>query len=111
MRTSWLRGAAVLAALALYGCGSQPPPPEASDETRLAENVDFNVADWLGKPRSELAEKGDDKAEYLRLNVDADRGSRDAVELLPDLRPALTPPVFRGAKFSKKLGVSLPPYL
>ena len=111
MRMHWLRGCVVLAALVFFGCGRTTPEPEASDETRLAESIDVNIGDWLDKPRSELAELVDDKTDYLRQHLEAQRANKDSVELLPDLHPPYTPPIFRSAKYSKKLGVSLPTYL
>jgi len=110
MRMHWLYGVVVATALGLVGCGDPPPPPEVSDEARLAESIDDNIAEWLDKPRAELAGLCDDKVQYLHDHVTADRTNKDA-ELLPDLKPPVAPPVFHTARFSKKLGVSLPPYL
>jgi hypothetical protein len=113
IRMHWLRGGVVLAALGFVGCGggSEPPPPEASDQPRLAESIDVNIADWLDKPRVELAEKCEDKTKFLHDHLIADRSTKDTAELLPDLKPAVTTPVFRTAAFSKARGVSVPPYL
>jgi hypothetical protein len=112
MRTHWLRGCVVLAALVFFGC-SKAPEPEVVDETRLPESIEVNIGSWLDKPRAELAEMVEDKTEYLRQHLQDQRSSisKDTVEMLPDLRPPVTPPIFRSVKFSKKLGISLPPYL
>jgi hypothetical protein len=106
----WLRGVVVAAALGFLGCGNPPAPEDVSDEDRLAPSIDTNIAAWLDKPRADLADDCDLKTRYLRDHVTADRANKDA-ELLPDLKPPVAPPVFREAKFSKKRGVSLPPYL
>jgi hypothetical protein len=103
-------GVALVAALALLGCGTPPPPVVVSNETRLAE-TDINLAQLLDQPRTELAEIVETKTGELRLRVDQERTTKALVELLPDLKPALSPPLFRSVKFSKKLGVSLPSYL
>jgi hypothetical protein len=106
----YLRGAVVVAALGFFGCGTTPSPDKHSDGTRLAESIDVNIAAWLEKPRAELAELCDDKVDYLHKHVESDRANKES-ELLPDLKPPVAPPVFCTAKYSKKLGVSLPPYL
>src|SRR5262245_1137563 len=110
MRKHWLRGSIVLAALGLFGCGSSPDP-DVSDDTRLATSVDYNVGDWLDRSRADLADDARIKSDALDATQKAHRTNKEPAELLPDLRPALSPPVFRTAAYSKKLGFSLPPYV
>ncbi len=54
----------------------------------------------------------DDRTEAVKQGLIDTRTSNGAlVELLPDLKPALSPPIFRDLKYSKKFDVSLPTYL
>ncbi len=112
MRMHWLRGGVVLSAvLALVGCGGDPPPVETSNDTRLAESIDINIADWLDKPRADLAGMVNDRTDNIRKTLAEQRGPAGVDELLPDLKPSLSPPVFRNVKFSTKLNITLPSYL
>jgi hypothetical protein len=61
----WLRGLAVVAALALVGCGrGKVAQPEVAEDTqtRLPDKVDVNLADWLARPRPELAKMAEEAA-------------------------------------------------
>ncbi len=114
MRTHWLRGAALLAALAVTACGrgkiAAPDVAPEDTETRLGDKLDVSVADWLKRPRPELAKLADERAETITKQLEHARSNPDSVELLPNLLPPFTVPVFQQAKFSPKVGVSLPPY-
>jgi hypothetical protein len=108
-----LRSGAFLLAWGVLGCGSTPPVvvDDGEDDTRLAGQIDVSVADWLGKPREELAKMVKDRLETVRLEQDFARSNPASVDLLPDLKPFISLPVFQEAAYSKKAGVSLPPYL
>ena len=119
MKMHLLRGCLLLAALGLTGCGGSPtdvvPDPNAAapDEppARLGDQTDFRVADWLQKPRPELAQlvaEWSDTVQKQRLHALENPLS---VDLLPGLQPPATMPVFREAAYSEKAGFSLPPYV
>src|SRR5207249_2477260 len=66
---------------------------------------------WLSKPRSELAQEAEELAETIQLQEKNHRENNKPYALLPDLSLSLAVPVFRQAKYSPALKVSLPPYL
>jgi hypothetical protein len=116
MRTHWLRGCLLVAAAGLAGCGSRPavsPPDEkpADTTTHLGDKADVALADWLKLARPELAEKVKEWTFTVTKQQEHARQNPDSVELLAQLRPAVTPPVFAQAKFSARAGFSWPPYL
>jgi hypothetical protein len=108
----WLRGCVLLALVGLVGCSRATPDAAPEDtETRLGEKIDVSVADWLKLPRAELAQKAEEAAVTLAKQQEFARTNEHAVELLPQLHPPASVPVFQEAKFSAAPGVSLPPYL
>jgi hypothetical protein len=112
MRTHWLRGCVVLALVTLVGCSKRVPDAAPEDtETRLGQKIDVSVAEWLKQPRAELAKKAEELAVTVGKQQEWARTHEHAVELLPQLHPPHTVPVFQEAKFSAAAGVSLPPYL
>ena len=109
-----MRGLLALAVLGLTGCGGSQvevaadPPDKAP--ARLGDKTDVLLADWLKKPRVELAglvAEWSDTVQKQRLHA---RENPLSVDLLPDLQPPATMPVFREASFSRQAGFSLPPY-
>jgi hypothetical protein len=110
-----LRGLGLLAAVGLAGCGSSvdvtpdSAPPDL--QSRLGDKTNINLADWLKKPREELADlvaQWSDTIQKQRLHAQENPHSLD---LLPGLEPPGTMPVFAQAAYSPKAGFSLPPYL
>jgi hypothetical protein len=111
MRTHWLRGCVVLALVGLVGCSRATPEAAPEDtDTRLGDKIDVSLADWLTLPRAELAKKAEEEAVTLAKHREWARSNEHAVELLPQLHPPVSVPVFQEATFSAA-GVSLPPYL
>src|SRR5438270_24100 len=107
-----LRSGALLLALTVLGCGSPPEVvDDGEDKTRLAEQIDVSVADWLGKPREELANLVKERLGTVRMEQDDALANPDKVDLLPNLKPFVSLPVFQESAYSKPAGVSLPPYL
>src|SRR2546429_2139666 len=109
-----LRSGALLLAVGVFGCGSPAPPEvvdDGEDNTRLAERIDVSVADWLTKPREELAKEVKERMEIVLMEQDHARNNPEVVDLLPNLKPFISLPVFQEAVYSNKAGVSLPPYL
>jgi hypothetical protein len=97
------------AALLLTGCGtsegplaevSQPPP--AKPEPSLVQLLD--------RPRTELAELCERWTEKVQQQQLIYRQGQVRFELLPDVRLPLVLPVWQQAKYSSKVGFSLPPY-
>ncbi len=109
-----LGSGALLFALGVFGCGSTPPvvvEDDGADNTRLADKIDESVAEWLAKPRADLAALVKDKLESVHLEQDNARANPDSVDLLPNHKPPLSLPVFQESTWSAKAGMSLPPYL
>jgi hypothetical protein len=104
-------GGAVLAAFVLTGCNNAPvTTPEPVDDVRLGDSIDISLADWLKKPREELAQMVKETQDAVRRHDEEDRADRDG-KLLPKLLPPITLPVMQECTFSPKLDISLPPYL
>jgi hypothetical protein len=111
MRTHWLRGCVLLALVGLAGCSRTTPDAAPEDtETRLGDKIDVSLADWLKLSRAELAKKAEETAVTVAKQQEWARTHEHAVELLPQLHPGASVPVFQEAKFSAA-GLSLPPYL
>ncbi len=108
-----LRSGALLLAFGLVGCGSGTPDvtDDGEDNTRLADQIDISIADWLTKPREELAGMARDRLDTCRMEQDFAHANPDSVDLLPNLKPSISLPIFQDATYSKKAGLSLPPYL
>jgi hypothetical protein len=84
---------------------SPPPPP-----SQFGDAVAFSLAEWLTKPRAELAELCDEWQSKVDALEQAHREHKHLFTLLPDLHLPKAVPVFREVKFSAKAGFSLPPY-
>jgi hypothetical protein len=100
-----------LAALGFMGCNPKPVPVGVVEDpdTHLPEASDVAVAEWLKLPRPELDRLFDDWKTSATKMLDEARGNN--IRFLPKLRPVLTLPVFREARFSPRSGLSLPPYI
>jgi hypothetical protein len=114
MRTPWPRFALVVVLAGLAGCRSKvvenTAPPE-DKITHLADKVDVSLADWLKKPRAELAKMADEYALTVDKLQTATRTNIDNVDLLPQLHAPVRVPVYDKCRFSAAAGFSLPPYL
>ncbi|HVS37702.1 MAG TPA: hypothetical protein VMS17_19225 [Gemmataceae bacterium] len=109
----------LLAAVGLVGCNSSadvapdapppdaPPPPPA----RLQDQTDVNLADWLKKPRPELAQLVAEWTETVQKQRLHAAENPVSLDLLPALQPSATMPVFGQATYSAAVGVSLPTYV
>jgi hypothetical protein len=103
----------LLAVAVMSGCKRPAGPVGVVEDTKthLPDETDVAVADWLNLSRPELEHRFDDwRATATRL-LDVGRGDRQSIAFLPKLRPVLTLPVLQIAKFSPRVGMSLPPYL
>jgi hypothetical protein len=101
-----------VAALTLTGCNGtalEPTPEPDGTVTRLGDSTDISLADWLNKPRAELARMVKDAHDAARDHDTDDRTERDS-KLLPGLLPPIALPVLHECAFSAKLGVSVPSY-
>ena len=115
MRMHLLHAGFLLAAVGLTGCGESPvivasdTPQE--EVARLSDKTDVNLAEWLKRPRPELARlvaEWTDTVQKQRLHA---RENPLSLDLLPLLQPATAMPVFREAAYSERAGFSLPPYI
>jgi hypothetical protein len=109
-----LRWGALFVLLGLVGCRTQVADPGAAQEdqtTRLGDKVDISLADWLNRPRAELAKLADDLAVSVQKQQESVRSNADAVDLLPQLHASVRVPVFERCSFRPAIGISLPPYI
>jgi hypothetical protein len=113
VKTRFLHLAALLAVLALVGCGRDTVDTDApqDDQQRLDETTDVDVAAWLNLSRPELARLADEWTLAIKHDREAEHNATDALELLPDLSPPVRVPVFTGATFSPAAGAVLPVYV
>ncbi len=116
MKAALFRSAALLAFLALGGCGQSPvpdpgrPAPEVT-EKRLAASTPVDVAAWLAEPREKLAKLADEQQKASLGRLAAVRDGKAEAELLPTLRVTVQAPVFRAAAYRAAAGFSLPAYI
>lgn len=114
MRTSLLRTIILLPVL-LAGCKPQitegPQGAPEDQTTHLGDKIDVSLADWLTRPRAELAGMADQAASDVQKQQEAARNGSEAVDLLPHLHAPVRVPVFEKAGYSSSAGLSLPPYL
>ncbi len=102
--------------MSLAGCGGgaapddSPAPAPEEEPARLGEQTETSLADLLNKPRAELAEMADDLLTTSRMKLKARRSSNEVFLLLLYLHLPIAVPGLREAKFSPRLGISLPPY-
>lgn len=101
--------------LVLAGCRTQvAAPSDVAPEdttTHLGDKSDISLADWLKRPRPELAKLAEEWTETVRKQQETARGNPESVQLLPQLHPPTIAVVFAEARFSPSAGFSLPPYL
>jgi hypothetical protein len=118
---NWLILPLVVTAIG-FTCGLilSPRPPEPTEPapvviedtwSHIGDHIDVSLVDWLGKPRSELAQLGLEYAETVAKQLEFSRHNEAATELVPNLHLAIHIPVFQEAKFLEAAGFSLPPYL
>jgi hypothetical protein len=110
----WLYGALLLAALVPSGCswwsGSSEEILDEDTVTRLDDKVDIVLAEWLNRPRPELARLVAEWNETVQKQLAEARDNPQSVILLPKLHPTVGAPVFRSARYSETMGFSLPGY-
>lgn len=115
MRLCWYRGCFLPMLLVFVGCRSQVAGPvdvvPEDTTTHLGEKSEYSLADWLKRPRPELAKLVEEWTETVRKQQEAARGNPESVQLLPQLHPSKVSVVFAEARFSPSAGFSLPPYL
>ncbi len=106
---AWL----LVVAIGSGGCKRAVVPVSAAEDpdAHLPDASGVTVAEWLTQPRSDLDHLCEDQLATAGRLLDAIRGDRRQLGLLPNYRPVMTLPVFQTARFSARAGVSLPPYL
>jgi hypothetical protein len=77
----------------------------------LGDHTDISLADWLAKPRAELAKLAEEMAGNVEKQQDFSRTNVETLDLLPKLHAPVTVPVFTRSVYSEAAGFSLPPYL
>lgn len=104
-------------ALLLTGCAgssARAPVKESAYQAspaRLGDRIDISLEELLTKPRAELATLAEEWVAKLQLQHQGRLEGKLPFTLLPQLRLPLAVPVWRSARFSAKVGFSLPPYL
>jgi hypothetical protein len=88
---------------------SDSAPEDAT--TRLGEQIDVSLADWLKLPRAELAKLAEEWTVTVTREQGAARDNIESVQLLPQLHPPAPATVFAEAHYSTDAGFSRPPYL
>ncbi len=115
MRMPRVRTACCLLLLAVAaGCRSgvaETDAPPEDQTTHLGDKIDISLADWLKRPRADLARMGDEWVVTVEKLQDYGRTHAEAVELLPQLHAPVTVPVYGKCRWSAAAGISLPPYL
>jgi hypothetical protein len=104
--------ALVLPVMLLAGCNSQQPDEAAVSTQRgqLGDECSTSLADLLAKPRSELADMGQELARQIDIQRKSQAEGTHQLVLLENPAP-LVVPVLREAQFSPKAGFSLPSYV
>ena len=81
----------LLAAAGLVGCNSPadvtpdaPPPAPPPPPARLGDHTDVNLADWLGKPRSELAQQVAEWSDTVKQQRQHAAENPLSLDLLPE---------------------------
>lgn len=92
----------------LTGCSSRAPAP--APPAAAPARVEASLGDLLTLPRAELAKLCDELHDRVRFQERSLRERRQELALLAHFRLPLVVPVWREAKFSAALGISLPPY-
>ena len=77
---------------------------------KLGEEITFSIADWLTKPRAELAALCDDWLTRIQVLEQGHREDKLLFTFLSDAHFPKAWPIFREAKYSSRAGFSLPPY-
>jgi hypothetical protein len=122
MRRNGIRSILLLLAAGLsFGCGGSPQPqpaPEVQEKKsdrpndyKLQGPVDVSLAALLALPRKQLTSQADELAERIRLQQRKHREGEMPYNLLPDFHVPLAVPVFRSARYSSALDLSLPGYV
>jgi hypothetical protein len=101
---SWLAGLLLVA-----GCNQQVADPSGGRKG-LTDQGNTDLAQLLGKPRSELAAKAKEIEQQLQAKRKAISEGKGEVVLVKDLPPFVMP-VFREADYRDKIGLSLPTYV
>jgi len=105
---------AACCAIAVAGCSSSDnsavEQKAVREPLRLGEKIDASLQELLAKPRKELAGLASDLQTKIDFQDRALREGRLQFYLLPKLRFPLVIPVWREAKYSEALHLSLPSY-
>jgi hypothetical protein len=108
MRTRVISTGCYLVLLGVLGCDAAR---ESTKTTAPAKHEpEYQLADWLEKPRQELAEHASEVQARVALQRRAVQEGRLHLGFLPKLPMPLIVPIWAEASFSAKRGIALPPY-
>jgi hypothetical protein len=108
MRTRVISGGCYLFLLGVLGCGATGEPTKTTAPAK--HEPEYQLADWLDKPRQELAEHASEVQARVALQRRAVQEGRLHLGFLPKLPMPLIVPIWAEASFSTKRGIALPPY-
>ncbi len=107
MRTRAICSGFTILVLGIVGCGGAQ---ETAETAPAKHEPEYQLADWLEKPRQEIAEHASELQARVTMQRRAVQEGRLHLGFLPNLPMPLVVPIWAEAAYSPKRGIALPPY-